>query len=271
MKRRVVYLMIAGLTTIFALGMLLVFGQIKENHTVSGFTGIDASSAFDITVTKGDIETFAIEADDEVMPYVRSEIKNGVLRLYLDKRVDNIKTLKATVMMKNLDNVSLSGFCQLTANDLFTPNSFTGNCSGASCMNVNVNTGLLNIKANGTSKIKIKANVIGGTKMNISGASDIQGELNANNVKVNTNGTCKVNLVGSATDIIIDLSGASNFRGGDFTVKTATIKSTGTSNITINVTDVLNVSSKGSSTVNYKGSPASTAIRSKGASIVRKV
>ncbi len=266
MKRVLLFLMVVGLTSMIA------FGQKKETRPVSGFTGIDASSAFDITVTKGSTESLTIEADDEVMAYVRSEVRNGVLHLYLDngKKVKNIKTLKAAIVMKNLDKVSLSGACKLTANDLFTPDKFKGDCSGASNMTVNMNTGQLSIGASGASKIQMNVNVTNDAKLDVSGASKIQGELKAATVKFNSSGVSSVDLTGSAESFKIDVSGTSNVKAGDFTVKTATIESSGTSNITVNVADDLKVNSSGASTVNYKGSPTIN-VSNSGSSKVKKI
>ena len=184
MKRVLLFLMIAGLTTMNG------FSQKKENRPVSGFTGIDASSVFNITVTKGSTESLSIEADDNVIQYVRSEVRNGVLHLYLDNRnkLNNTKTLRASIVMKNLDKVTLSGACKLTANDLFTPEKFKGDCSGASSMEVNVNTGYLSIETSGACNVGIKANVTGDTNLDLSGASKIQGKLKAANVKFNSSG-----------------------------------------------------------------------------------
>ena len=243
--------MIAGLMTTIA------FSQKKENRSVSAFTGIDASGVFDITVTKGDTESLTIESDDEVMPYVRSEVRNGILHLYLDNgnRLRNIKALRAFVVMKNLDKVTLSGACKLTANDLFSPDKFKADCSGASNMTVNVNTGQLNIETSGACNILIKANVTGDTNLDMSGTSKIRGELKATNVKFNSSGVCSVELTGSATDMKMDVSGASKIMTEDFLVKTATIKSSGSCKVAVNVTDVLKINSSGAASVDYKGSP----------------
>ena len=253
MKRVSLFLVVAGLTT------MVTFGQKRETRSVSSFTGIDASSVFNITVTKGGTESLIIEADDAVMPYVRSEVRNGVLHLYLergsDKKVKNIKTLKATVVMKNLDKVSLSGACKFTAHDRFTSDRFKGDCSGASSMMVNLNTGQLDIDASGASKIQVKANMTGDAKLDVSGTSKIHGELKAGNVRINASGVSSIELTGSASDIKIDASGTSNIKSENFEVKTATIKTSGTSNITLHVTDILNVNLSGVSTINYKGSP----------------
>jgi hypothetical protein len=266
MKRIFLVLMIAGLTSMFA------SGQKKETRQVLGFTGIDASNAFDITVSRGNAESLVIEADEAVMPLVRSEVRNGVLHLYLDNanRVKNIKTLKATVVMKNLASVSLSGACKFTANDLFTSDGFTGDCSGASSMSVNISTGGLSIASSGASKIQMKANVSGDAKLNVSGASKIQGELKATHVKFNASGASTVDVAGSATDIKIDVSGPSKISASKFTVQTATVEASGPSKTTLNVADHLKVNSSGPSSIEYKGSPAIEA-KVGGTSKVRKI
>ena len=57
MKKLLFSLFVAGLT-------LSAFCQKTETRAVSGFTGIDASNAFEITVTKGNTESLTVEADE---------------------------------------------------------------------------------------------------------------------------------------------------------------------------------------------------------------
>jgi len=263
MKRVLLFLLILGLMPVVA------FGQKRESRPVSNFTGIDASSVFDITVTKGNTESLAIETDDNVMPYVRSEVRDGVLHLYLDgsNKLKNITGLKAFVVMKNLDKASLSGACKLTANDTFTPDRFLADCSGASNMTVNVNTGQLSVEASGASNITINASVSGGTKLVASGASKIRGKLNATNVVFNSSGVCSLELTGSATDVKMGVSGSSKVKAEDFTVKNAVIVSSGTSKVTVNVTNALKVTSSGAASVYYKGSPTIEISSSKAAKV----
>jgi len=250
MKRVLLFLMIVGLTT------MSVFSQKKETRSVSGFTGINASSAFDITVTKGDTESLVIEAADDVMPYIRSEVRNGILHLYLDSnRLRNIRSLKASIVMKNLDKVTLSGASKLTADDLFTADKFMIDCSGASKMAANVTANQLNVKLSGASNLQIKANVNGDAGMDMSGASKVKGDLKANDVKINFSGACSAELSGSANDLKIDTSGASKIKADNFAVKTATVRSSGSSNVTVNASDALKVNASGVASIDYKGSP----------------
>ena len=266
MKRVIVFLFIAGLSTMFASGQRREdrssSGLKSEVRSVSGFSGIDASSVFNITVAKGNSESLTIEADEAIMQYVRSEVRNGVLHLYLDRGAErttrNIRTLKAFVVMRDLESVSLSGASSLTANDLFSPRQFTGECSGASSIAVNVNTNSLKIEASGTGKIHLKANVVGDAALNVSGSSKIQGDLKANNVNFSSSGVGIVELTGAANDIVIQISGTARIRAENFVVKKATINSSGTGNVRINVTDAMTVNSSGASSITYKGSPSVT-------------
>ena len=258
MKRVCFLILIVGLTT------MNVFGGKKEIRPVTAFTEIDASGVFDITVTKGDAESLVIEADDEVMPYVLSEVRNGVLYLYLDthKKIKNVKLLKASIVMKDLEKVTLSGACKLTTNNLFTSNKFRADCNGASNMTIHINTGQLSIETSGACNIRIKANVTGYTYLSLSGASHIMGELNANDVKFNCSGVGSIELTGSANNIDMDASGASKILTEQFAVKNASIVLSGTGKITVNASDYLKVNSSGASSVNYKGSPVTEINRS---------
>jgi len=181
----------------------------------------------------------------------------------MKKQLRNIKTLNASIVMKNLDGVTLSGACKFTTNDFFTPEKFKADCSGASELTVNVNTNQLSIEASGASKIQINANVSGDAGIDVSGASNIKGELKANNVNFGSGGACSFELTGSARNIKIDASGTSKFNGENFVVKTATIESSGVCKVTVNITDALKVNSSGFSTVNYKGSPSLEVTNSK--------
>ena len=251
---------------------LSAFCQKTETRQVSGFTGIDASSAFEITVAKGSTESLTIEADDNVMSYVRSEVKSGVLHLYIDnsRKLKNIKTLKANIVMKNIDKVTLSGACKLTGSGIFTPDNFRSDCSGATKLDLQLNTGSMTVKTSGASKINLKAEVANDVKFDVSGASKMDLDLKATKVQMDASGSSKAEISGTASSFQVEASGASKVNAGDFIVETATVKSSGSCNITLHVNKALNVNSSGASSINYKGSPAINS-DSSGSTKIRKI
>jgi len=251
--KRLLLTMAAGLMALPA------FNQIKEARTVEHFTGIQASHVFHITVTKGIVESVVIEADEAIMHYVRCEVRNGVLHLYLEREATrwpkSIKILKAHIVMNELERVSLTGACTLESRELFTPATFTANCSGASNMTIQVQCNDLNVRANGVGKIELKARVNGNAELDVSGVAKMAVELHGTYVKLSSGGVSSVDLTGSATDLQINISGTSRVGAGDFDSKNAVLNLYGTSTVTIGTTEVLKVNSSGASFVNYKGSP----------------
>ena len=57
-------------------------GQVaSETRPVSGFTGIDLSGTGEVIIEQGETESLTIEADDNVLPVLTSEVEDSVLRL----------------------------------------------------------------------------------------------------------------------------------------------------------------------------------------------
>ena len=204
------------------------------------------------------MESLVIEADPGVMPYVRSEVRNGVLHLYLDGRFwrqgnINAITLNATIVMRDLDYVTLSGMSNLVVEDLFTPERFRFNGRGVSSLAINLNTNQLEMELSGVSTIEINANVSGYSRLNSSGVSTITGSLITEQAIFDYNGTGAVTLTGSATNANINAFGASNLHLVNFPIRTAIVNTSGASNITINATESLIINASGVSTVRYTG------------------
>jgi len=266
MKKVVLFLMLIGLMP------AMTFGQTAETRQVSGFTGINASGVFNITVTSGDAESLVIEAEDNVMPYVRSEVRNGILYLYLDKKnnLKNIKLLRASVVMKNLENVTLSGTCKLAAKDLFSPDKFKSECSGATELTVNLNTNQLNVQMSGACKMEITANVTDKTDLDLSGTSQMTGTLKTNALMIRNSGVGSVTLTGSATNADINISGTSKVNAENFVIQNADITSSGISEVTVNVANDLKANVSGMASVNYKGN-AAMKVNTSGMGKIRKM
>lgn len=236
------------------LAAAFAFGQKTQSIPVTGFNGIKASNAIEITLIKGDKAGLIIEASNEVLPYVRSEVQNGVLHLSLQENTPKKlrdKTIKASITISDLQNISLSGACEVRSNDLFITKDFNLSCSGSSNVSLKVNADNLIVKASGASDIRISATVKNQSEMDITGASSID-------------------LNGSSKSLSLEITGASNVKAESFMTNSAEINSSGSSEAYLHVTENLSVISSGASTINYKGSP-SIKLNSSGISKVSKI
>lgn len=103
-----------------------------ETRQVSGFTKVDLASVGDVVVEQGDAESLSIEADDNVLPSLTSEVVDGTLKL--DRRpglgLRSVTPIRYRVTVTRLDGVRLSGSGTITADDL-TAAALTTDISGS--------------------------------------------------------------------------------------------------------------------------------------------
>ncbi len=210
--------MIAAIpTTTFAKRDIRGNGNVKkETRTVSSFDAIDVSSAFDIYLTQGNNESLEIEADDNLLDVIITEVRGGVLKIYVKENIRNSKTMKAYISFKMLSSIELSGAC-----DLIGQNNFK----------------------------------FDNLDIEVSGASDIEMNMTAAKVYLDLSGASDIEFAGSANTMVIDASGATDLHALDFEVKECSIDASGASTIRVFVTEDLSVDASGASTVRYKGKP----------------
>ena len=89
----------------------------------------------------------------------------------------------------------------------------------------------------------------------ISGASEVTGYLKATSSYIVLSGASKIKINGSAGDIKIDASGASQVDLANFTVNDADISFSGASDGSLNINGRLDVSLSGGSFLEYGGNP----------------
>jgi hypothetical protein len=205
-----------------------------QARTVSGFHALQVSSAFDVYLSQGE-EALAVSAEDtKYLQYIETTVDNGVLIIrYNEKglRLGNRK-LRAYVSAKNLDEIRASG-----ATDVLIE-------------------GTMNL-----SKLNL----------HLSGASDLKGHLNVNGpLIVHLSGASDLDIKGSAGEVSIDASGASDVNGYDFTASTCKVDASGSCDVKISVDKELSVSLNGSSSVYYKGNAVIRNVKTSGSSEVSK-
>ncbi len=207
--------------------------QVRE---AKNFHAIHLSSAFDVFLSQGSEEKVAVSAaDTKDLEYIKVEVKNGVLEIGWEKKGKwgkGKKKLKAWISFKNIDDLDISGACD--------------------------------VDIQGT----LKADDL---KIDLSGASDLSGTIEViKRLTMDLSGASDAKFSGKATELKIDASGASSFKGFDFMVDYCTAEASGASDIKITVNKELSAHASGASDVDYKGSGVIRDIKTSGASSVSR-
>ena len=210
-----------------------------QARQVGSFTGIKVSSAIDLYLSQDDDEAVAVSAaKTEDRDKIRTEVKDGILRIWFDNKTNwwknmGNKKLKAYVSFKTLNKLSAAGACDVVVNGAInSPN----------------------------------ADFV----LDFSGASDFKGVINAKTMKVDLSGASDVNIKGKVDHLEVEVSGASDFDGYGFTTDHCNAQASGASGIKVTVNKELNAKASGASGIYYAGEGMIRDHKSSGASSISR-
>ncbi len=184
--------LIAGCGQTFNVGNTVTGSGTSKTETreVSGFHSVLISGSGTVTISVTGTESLTIEADDNILPYLTSDVSNG--RLELGTKPNSSISPKVgplyTLTVKSLDDIDLSGSANATITDL-NADTFSATISGSGTIRATGRADNLTVNISGSGNFTGDAGLtskIGSVTISGSGL-----------VVVNASDTLKVNLTGS--------------------------------------------------------------------------
>jgi hypothetical protein len=189
-----------------------------ETRRTSDYESIRVGGNFDVELVKGKEGRITIKGEENLLRYIETEVKRGVLKIKIKKGVNLRMTRKmiVTVPYQDIEKVSLSGSGDLTSN--------------------------------GT----IKADVF---SLSVAGSGNIKLNVEANSLKSTIAGSGNIKLSGSADVLTCTIAGSGYINAYELKTKTTSAKIAGSGNIKTTVSDEINAKVVGSGSIYYKGNP----------------
>jgi Putative auto-transporter adhesin, head GIN domain len=221
---------------LLAATVLFLTGEAQAQETtkdfdLTNFDRLEMGSAFDITVSKGNFDVKVAGRRKDV-DELTADVSGGKLRIrYKDGNSwrKNREKITITVSMPTIKGVDFSGASRSRVS------GFSG---------------------------------LGNFDMEISGASKSDIEIDANRVVVNVSGASSVIMIGKASKMEGEISGATTFKAYDFPVNEAYLNVSGASSARIHANSKMEIEASGASSVRYKGT-ASVRSNTSGASSIK--
>lgn len=189
---------------------------VKEERSVKSFDAIDISGAFDVYLTQGGSESLVVEADENLMEIIVTEVVNGTLKIYNKKGIRKAEELNIYLTFKDLESMEISGAVEIRGENRFD-----------------------------LDELQIEG----------SGASEIELSLKAELLEADFSGASEMDLSGYCKEMKLDVSGASELNAVDLEVEVLRMDVSGASEARVFVTQELHIDASGASSVRYKGSP----------------
>lgn len=225
-----------GLLSVISSGCMFIEGVDgngkvrKETREVTSFNKIDIGGAFEVYLKQGDNESLVIEADENLLELITTQVSGKTLKVCTEKNIRKSKKLNLYITFTDLENIDVSGAVE--------------------------------VKSQNTLKFD-------NLKIEGSGASDVELELIVDKLEGDFSGASEIELSGSADEFYLDMSGAGELDAYDFEANNVTLDISGAGSARIYAKENLKVRASGAASVKYKGNPRVDS-RISGASSVKK-
>ncbi len=213
---------------------------VEETREVSGVTGVNLATDGDLIIEVGSTESLRIEAEDNLMEYIETQVRGGTLRIGTQRNVElrNTRPVTYYLTVTGLDAIEISSSGNIEAPDLEAERfSITIGSSG------NLEMGDLEAGA-----VTVKISSSGNVTM---------GDLNADTLEVDIGSTGNLDIAGGQVrtqNVTIGSSG--NYTAQDLVSDEADVRISSSGNATIRVNDRLKANLSGNGNLRYLGSPA---------------
>ncbi|UCG25177.1 MAG: DUF2807 domain-containing protein [Chloroflexota bacterium] len=192
-----------------------------ETRAVSSFDQVSLSGQGELILTQGDQESLEIEAEDNIIAVLESDVRGNTLYIGAQDRttIRPTEPVRFYLTMAEISGLEVSGVGTIIADNVVTDR----------------------------------------LALDVSGAGDIDiDSLSADSLTVDISGAGGVNMAGQAANQVIDISGSGEYQAADLESETADIEVSGAGEATVWASQTLNVDISGSGSVDYYGNPAVT-------------
>ena len=182
----------------------------SENRDVDGFSSVDVGGVFQVEIVAQKDYSVQVNADDNLLQYIKTEVDGDVLKIEADKRLNSKTPIVIRISAPNIEKIEASGASKVAISDLKN-SSFDVDTSGTSKVSVAGETERLKIEVSGASNVdaenlkaenadvdasgasRTNVNVFGSLQGEASGASHITYTGNPKSIQKNVSGVSSIN------------------------------------------------------------------------------
>ena len=197
-------------------------GQIEsQSREVQGFMGVSINYPAEVVIQQGKVESVKLEADDNLLPQLSTEVNDGVLIIEnsenrWSQRVNPTERVKITITVKDLREIEFSSAGSVQVNGLKTDE--------------------LSLHLNGVGEMTLNDLEVRKLESRLSGAGNIEAN-------------------GIAEELDIRISGVGGFDAPKLESLVGVVRISGAGSATVFVKDDLTARVSGAGSISYYGSP----------------
>ncbi|HEV7698706.1 MAG TPA: head GIN domain-containing protein [Pyrinomonadaceae bacterium] len=185
---------------------------VKERRDSSGFHAIEVGNAIQVEITAQKDFNVEVEADDNIVPLIKTEVIGGVLKITCEKsHISTSSPMRVRISAPDIDALESSGASNITIAGIKNT-GISVDSSGASKVKIDGETSKLTVELSGASKFDATSLTAENGIVDVSGASNASVNVTGS-LRADASGASRVSYAGSPRELIKKASGASSISG----------------------------------------------------------
>lgn len=265
------------LALVFLLMGSTVFAQKQEKRQVGDFSAVQVSQSIQLDFTYGGTKSVEVQVQgDEDLQYVKTEVKNGVLQVYLDKPKgvfnNSINGVQVKVSNPTLTGAYVSSSAKFQVKNKVVAKDFKVTVSSSGKFEGDwVQADNLTLTASSSSKVEGKFEVANTTSIEASSSAKIDLDFKGNTVDLTASSSAKIELEGTAKEVNATISSSAKIEGKDLAVKTLSAKASSSGSISLTVSDEVRGKASSSGKISIYGSASLVDVKKSSGGKIEKV
>lgn len=152
------------------------------------FHGININGPFEVELIQSDQSGMEIQASDKDAQRINSEINNGILKVWMEKKFRSSDDIKLIITSAMFDQIDVHGAVELESKGTLQSEKLDMEVSGACEVELTMEVGRFDADISGAGDLDLEGNAKN-VDISISGAGNIEAEnLNADRVEISISG-----------------------------------------------------------------------------------
>ena len=200
---------------------------VTVKRTTSDYDGISVGGSFDVILVKGKEGNITIEGEENIIPYIETEVNGNTLKVKYEKNI-NVRTTKrltVTITYEDIEKVSMGGSGNITAEGTMKSSDFS---------------------------------------VSLGGSGNITLAIDADEVSSNIGGSGNIRLSGNSNEFTCSIAGSGSIKAYDLSTNELFATIAGSGSIRTTVKTKIKAKVVGSGSIYYKGNPSKIDTKSVG-------
>tara|TARA_B100000378_G_scaffold113632_1_gene91224 strand:+ start:6064 stop:6801 length:738 start_codon:yes stop_codon:yes gene_type:complete len=209
--------------------------MVSKSRKTSDYDKVSLVGFMDVVLVSGTEGNLTIEAESNLQEYITTEVKNGTLKISVEKGVNispsKNNMIKVTVPFEDLEGAHLTGSGDIWTEDKITAKDFS---------------------------------------LSVTGSGDLKLEIEADDITGNVTGSGDVVLIGNAKSLDCGVTGSGDFDAFKLRAKKVSAQVSGSGDVMVYAEEELEARVAGSGDIEYKGNPSKENFKTSGSGDISK-